>query len=850
MSEKGLYPFGALNSTVSITYRIRCVTHQYVSVRTRYVSSVLKAAALIILMQKNAVPVWLAVATFVTFNICVFPSPALAQGAETSAAAEPTQRRRSSLIEEVIVTAQKREESISDVPIAMQAFTGDTMRKLGVVDTTDIATLVPAFSYADSGRDTPIYTMRGIGFNDVSRSASSTVGVYIDEVPFPYPYMTQGANVDIERIEVLKGPQGTLYGRNTTGGAINYIANKPTDSLEFGVEAEYGRFEHYSVEGYLSGPITDSLRGRIALRHIESDEGWQISLTRPDDRLGKKDKQAGRGILEWTPIDTLRLDLTLDWWRDDSEPQAPQPIDINPQNPSVSEDMLNPAVRNHPVVTSEDNRRADWVPDIPWTLDNEFVMPALRAYWDVTETTAVTLIAAYSDFKTGHARIPVSGLSVRSAEVIQKTTDAKAYSVELRADGSLFDERLNWLLGVYTSEDTVEDFTRQAINTNSAVFNIQPGVTPLSNTSDFGGEQDAESDAVFTNADYALTDYLELSLGLRYTEEKRELAGCSLEHPQADENPGTGFAPIFNARSLSEGGSNGAGPGTCLTLHEETRDPTLIRKELKEDNLGGKAAISWRPTADHLFYTSFSRGFKSGSFPIIPASEGEQFDPVTQERVDAIELGGKTGWFDNALKVNFAVYDYEYQDKQQLSYFVDPTFGPIPKLFNIPETTVRGAELEIQSSPLPGLFLSVAASYLETEIQDFVGITKEGETVDFSGHEVPFAPNKEVTVLANYSFPIPLLDNLEGTVGADYSYVGETTSGIENTPILEIPSYGLVNARAGISDVDGHWDVTVWVRNVTNEFYQLNLPQNAADSVVRFTGMPQTAGITFSYRYF
>lgn len=261
----------------------------------------------------------------------------------------PTDSLQAQALEEVVVTAQKREESIRDVPIAMQAFTAETLKQLGIVDTRDLANLIPGFSFANTGQDNPIYTLRGIGFNDTSRTANSSVGVYFDEVPIAYPYMTQGANVDLERIEVLKGPQGTLYGRNTTGGAINYIAQKPTRSLEFGLEAEYGRFETRSIEGYLSGPITEHLSGRIALRDIQADEGWQVSLTRPDDRLGKKDKQSGRATLEWLPIEPLRLNFTVDWWRDRSEPQAPQPIAIDPQNPDLEKEQIHPDVRNHPV---------------------------------------------------------------------------------------------------------------------------------------------------------------------------------------------------------------------------------------------------------------------------------------------------------------------------------------------------------------------------------------------------------------------------------------------------------------------------------------------------------------------
>jgi iron complex outermembrane receptor protein len=155
-------------------------------------------------------------------------------------------------------------------PLVNTTYTGADLQALGVNDTRDLGKLLPGFSYADGGFNTPTYTLRGVGFNENSQTASATVGVYIDEFNLPFPIMTKGSNLDIARVEVLKGPQGTLYGRNTTGGAINYIANKPTDSLVYGGSASYSRFETLEAEGFVSGPLNDTLSARLALRGINS----------------------------------------------------------------------------------------------------------------------------------------------------------------------------------------------------------------------------------------------------------------------------------------------------------------------------------------------------------------------------------------------------------------------------------------------------------------------------------------------------------------------------------------------------------------------------------------------------
>ena len=256
--------------------------------------------------------------------------------------------------EEVVVTAQKREESINSIPLAVSAFTGDDLKSLGVSDTRDLGNLVPGFTYGDSGYGVPVYSIRGIGFNDPSETASSTVGIYNDEFNLPFPVFSKGGNLDLQRVEILKGPQGTLYGRNTTGGLVNYIANKPTDTLQAGITGSYANFGVIEGEGYASGPLIDGVRARVAYRRTYSAEGWQRSNTRypggPYDTLGRQDKQSGRFILDWKPIEALTTTLTLSGWNDRSEPQAPQAIAITPQNPIAGPLALSPVVGGYPLV--------------------------------------------------------------------------------------------------------------------------------------------------------------------------------------------------------------------------------------------------------------------------------------------------------------------------------------------------------------------------------------------------------------------------------------------------------------------------------------------------------------------
>jgi len=262
--------------------------------------------------------------------VCCIAIPCVVSG-EMSAREASVNR-----LEEIIVTAQKREQRISEVPIAIAAYTGEHLNNLKITDTRDLELMVPGFKVADSGFNTPIYTLRGVGFNDTSYTAQSTVGVYIDEISLPYAIMTKGPILDLERVEVLKGPQGTLYGRNTTGGAINYVAAKPSEEFEGGIRIDYSRFQTTDVEGYISGAISEKVTARLAIRDIRSKNGNQDSLTRPDSQLGEKDKQSYRALIEWQADQSLFFRLGLEGWRDSSEPRAGQAIACLPQVAGVA----------------------------------------------------------------------------------------------------------------------------------------------------------------------------------------------------------------------------------------------------------------------------------------------------------------------------------------------------------------------------------------------------------------------------------------------------------------------------------------------------------------------------------
>ncbi len=793
-------------------------------------------------------------------------------------------QQRGLLIENVVVTAQRREEGMNDVSVAISAYTGEELAALGVVDTRDLGQLVPGFTFADGGFNTPIYTLRGVGFNENSQTASATVGVYVDEFNLPFPIMTKGPSLDIQRVEILKGPQGTLYGRNTTGGAVNFVAGKPQQEFAYNANVSVSRFDTRDISGWVTGAISETLSARVALRDIQSGEGWQQSRTRhPNggannadtgrniggaygrfgyDTLGEVDKQSGRLLLDWQAADAVDVRVHADGWRDRSEPQALQVVRLDPRN-SPPDPQFHPDVASYPFNSPDttDNRAADWPNDgTEFRLNDSFISGGARVDWQINDAIELAVLASTGKFESDGSFIPQSGVDVSNMERnIFAETDF--YNIEARLSGR-WNELLFWQLGVNYSEDDVQEFQRLNHETVSIVFPMDStpgdGVAGLDNRSGFEGNQVAEVEAIFLHTEWQLSEAFKLTAALRYTDELRKFNGCSRDvdvgtEPGADQEPpgasdeGIGLDNAFtgiSAMQASPGNGGTVESGGCFTLDNETRRPGRFFGELHEDNVSGRFAVDWTPQDDLLLYLSWSRGYKSGSFPLINISDSIQFTPATQEQLDATEVGTKWTLFDKRGQLNISAFDYRYFDKQLLTNFRDPVFGPLPILRNAPRSNVRGAELELKLNPFNGLYVAIAASYLDSEVERFVSGDINGDEFDFSGKPFNYTPQWEYTATLNYA--LPLLDRFELSAGIDYRYTDETNASLEQNPAFSIDDYSLVNARLTLVPLDGPWSIKVWGRNITDAYYVNNVT-NQIDTVGRYTGMPQVWGITFGW---
>lgn len=810
---------------------------------------------------------------------------------QTSARAEVMQHGPA--IEEIVVTAEKREESINSVPIAISAFTGSDLQQLGVTDTRDLGKLVPGFTAADSGFSTPVYTLRGVGFNDFSYSATSTVGVYEDEVSLPYSVMTKGANFDLQRVEVLKGPQGTLYGRNTTGGTINYIANKPTPDFRIGGQVGYSRFDTLDADLYISGPLTETLKGRLAATTTQSNDGWQISNTRPNDRLGKKNKSAVRAALEWQPRDDLSFRVVLSGWSDRSQPQAPYAVALRPQNqitgaftldnffsfaagfahvpPSVQsivinafdlagigttpiQGTVNPQVANYPYIPNNTNPQiADWAPGEPWRLAENFWNASLRTKWTLNDSLDLTGLFSFDQSRSDGSPLPQSGLdSLQSEEILYASI--RSINAELRLSGHQGEGgSINWLVGISGAMDKTLNNSYDLITTDSFNFPIPgigniPGLPPLvADEIGLYAKTLARSAGAFADGDWQFTDTLKLSQGVRYTIESRQMQGCTF-YPSGAKGI-LGFNTLFDIISLDAGGHGnipqGNPPASCMTL-DANGNPGLSSQNLDEHNLSSRTALNWTPIDNNMFYASYARGYKSGGFPILLAARASNLGPVKQERLIAYEVGNKSVLWDSRLQINFSAFYYDYANKQLLTYLKDPVFGPLPLLKNAPKSMDEGLELTTTMVPIEGLYLTAIGSYIRTKIIEFESTTAQGVDYNFAGRPFNFAPRFQSAFIVNYSFPIS--SDVQLSTGADYNYNSSTNATLEGDPAYVIPKYYTLGAHAAIAALDNHWIVTAFCRNLTNEAYRVGVFRSG-DSVAATSGFPRTYGLTFSYDY-
>lgn len=735
-------------------------------------------------------------------------------------------------IEEVVVTAQKRAQRLDDVGLSVQAISSEQAAERGIKDVSDLARLVPGFTATPSPYATPVYTLRGVGLYDSGLASAPSVTVYVDEVPLPFPIMTKAASLDVERVEVLKGPQGTLFGQSSTGGAVNYIAGKPTPDFRAGGRLELNHFGQLDASGFVSGPIADAVSARLTVRAVQGG-AWQKSTSR-DDELGDADRYEGRLLLDWAPTDGTRLRLNLNGFIDRSDPLAPSLLQVQPLNPA----LLAPGFAES--YTAREPNDADWPAGQPRT-DNSFWQAALRGEHDFGEAATLTVLVSRARAELDQD-LPFSGTPL-PYQNLKDVGYVESTSAEVRLSGQR--GRLNWLVGVSYEDFEADDrirYDQRLVSNRQPIPSVPPYQDAVTRLTSSG-----EGWAAFANLDYRLSPQLGLRAGLRYSASESSGRGCTF-----DDQPSNELGQLIEVlQILIDGTAEVVPPGGCLSL-DETGTPSAANLELDDENLSWRFGIDWNLSSDLLAFANYSRGYKAGIFPNVAGTRVAQYDPAGVERLDAYEVGLKAALFERRLQVNVAGFFYDYKDKQFRGTVLDPLFGKLERELNIPRSEVLGVEAEITARPTAGLTLTGGLVVLDTKItRDFETFTSDGVPLNARGSRLPFTPNWQLT--GDVEYERPLTEGLNGFLGLGWTYHSGDNASLRTSEVradhFAIKEYLLVDLRAGIADRDDRWRLSAFVRNA-GDAYHWNTVFRVIDGYFRYNGQPRTVGLALTLRSF
>lgn len=708
-------------------------------------------------------------------------------------------------IQEVVVTARRREESLQDVPIAVSSYSGDALEAVGAQDLTYIAQETPNVTLENSRATNSTLTafIRGVGQQDPVAGFEQGVGIYLDDVYLNRP---QGAILDVydvERIEVLRGPQGTLYGRNTIGGAVKYVTRRlDPDVSTMRARLAYGSFNQ--IDAVLSGSLraSDTFRIGAAVGSFNRD-GFGDNLTTGDENYDKK-VLALRASMEWQPVENLRVRLSADYTDDDSAPRQGYrllPTVSTAQTTLLADSFdtlagatITMPIKDNSVIAKGGQLHLEWSPNDAWTFKS---------------------ITAYREDES-ESPIDFDSTAARSFDApVVYTNEQTSQELQLL----YAQDRWTFVAGAYYLD-------ANAYNKFDVVFNTVTQLTV--------GDVDTKTWALFGEATFDLSDQWSFTLGGRYTEDER--SSVVVRQVFLGVN-----SPLF--------GNPAAVSITPPLLVGGVQVVPQFRGTRTDTDFTPRAIVAWKPTEDLNLYASYSEGFKGGGFdPRGNFANADVRAGFLPESVDSYELGLKTITWDRRLSLNTAIFFADYKDVQIPGSLVLP--GPpvtfVGTVTNAGAAEIYGVELESVVQFTDRLTGKFALGYIDAEYTQFLlnGVDVSAQrdvqnTPDWTGN-------------ASLTYSIPLTSGQLALTGSA-SYRGATQQFELAIPLLDYEAYWLYDASVNWTSSDQRWLVGLHGRNLSDERYitsGYNFPGAATDnSVLAFYGNPRTVTLTASYRF-
>ncbi len=643
--------------------------------------------------------------------------------------------------DEIIVTAQKRSQSLQDVPLSVSAFSGYDVRNAGFQSLEDVANRVPSLQLQDNGI-VARFSLRGINLNSITDASESPVQVVFDGVPLGSSSNFSSSLYDLERIEVLRGPQGTLYGRNATGGLVNIFSKRPTDEYEGYASAQYGNFDKRVFEGAAGGPLTEGVRFRVSAKS-STDRGLQTNIVN-NDKWWKTDVFSGRAQLAVDLSEKAEILIRAHYSdMDGVGPGYGLFGNRDPQDPtfatvcSDSDTLAGNCVTNAGEAGTNDPAKIISGNTPPPASRKDWGFSA-DLQWEINDQLSLVSVSAYEGLKK--SRQEDADGSVTAGNTIGSSNDYDQFSQEIRLQGA--GDRFNWVVGGFYF------WSEASVSSNFGFFPNPQGYLGASDVS-------TKSYAAFADGTYALTERLNISLGARFTKEDKN-------------HKGTNLAPLVFPF---------VNPSVAVPFDFDSSN----------DVFTWRAALDYSPNEDMMYYASVSTGYKAPGFnaQFLFSSDPFAAAPSDKEEVTTFEAGVKSTWLDRSLIFNAAVYYSDYKGLQQVLTVPSPIGVNTPVLTNVDKAEIYGVEADFSVRPSQYFDLIGAVSYLHTEIKD--------PASGFDGNSVSAAPDLSFSITGQAH--LPLRDEGEITFQASYRWQDKMYFNLSQNPLQGSESYGVLDLR-------------------------------------------------------
>jgi iron complex outermembrane receptor protein len=752
----------------------------------------------------------------------------------------PLAARADTTLDEIVVTAERRSERLQDVPVAVTALSASDLTDRGVRQAADIAASVPNLllnlPYGPEAQ--PTFTLRGVTTQDYSQNQSSPIAMYVDEVYKPVGAVQALQTFDLDRVEVLRGPQGTLYGKNATGGAVNFYTKNPSLTAADGyVTAGFGNYSYYSVDAAAGGPIIDNTLGVRAAVLYEKRDGWVQSIVPGVEPLNGVDALAGRLSFLYKPADSLTASLKISSTRSGGTPYGAHALNVDPAYYAGTISWFDNGAK---YAVHKDIRNTS---------------AALKIEWLATEHTTLTSVTGY-DFGRWYTKSDDGGLPItmRLDDPNTYFSTTNDFSEELRL-ASRDSGPFSWLAGLYygreSSHVTVE---YHFFDSYDLQYFQLPNGTYLYGFDEYNNfDQIKDSRAVFLNLTYAMSPAVTLHGGVRYTKDKVDINNFyALEGGPLPPGP-TGYSPDGGVMAYWTQ-TIGSTPATYTNYQTGTapQDPLLNLSQSNND-VSYRVGVDWKPAPGVLTYLTVSEGYRGAAFNGQAFNFPEEANFAQPERLTSYELGLKTDLWNRRATFNAAVFHYDYRNQQFLDAFTLPGgSGSGFRDVNAPKSRVDGAEFELDAKATDELEVRAALGLMNSK---YVDLTLHAMTrVCCTGNQLIQAPDYNGSLGIDWRFVQVSGGNLWLMV--DGNYYAKQFFDAYNTERIAQGAYGVGNARLSYkSSAKQGFEIGAWIKNFTNTKYlAYALNQNDPDTGAlgfdyALVGEPRTYGADVTYRF-